>query len=235
MKRTLAQSVVISQLFLAVGTGVLFAQPDAAIQAVKCVGEDVLVERGGHWEPLAAEVTLPGGITVSTNGTFQVNEGKARPLKEGQVLRADGNLLSADGSIMLVLDHIAMSKGKVMVFRDGEAAVQESPLTLPDGSVINPDGSYTRPNGRRSRLVDGQLLTLDGSALPAVDTVTLSDGKVVVYKDGALFSLSFPTQIMGLFDGRRVRGDGAILALDGTFTNLTEGQTITVPGRRVDW
>lgn len=235
MKRTNLRAAVIGQILLAAGTGMLFGQPDASVQAVKCHDNEVLVERGGQWEPLALDITIPGGIKVSTNRTFQVNEGKARPLKKGQVLRADGNLLDSDGSIVPVRDHIAMSKGKVMVFKDGEGVVQETPLTLPDGSVINPDGSYTRPNARRSRLVDGELVALDGSPLPAVDTVSVRDGKVVVYKDGALIRLTFPQEIVGMSDGCRVRGDGAVLARDGTFTNLVEGQTITVAGRRVNW
>ena len=235
MNRRNLRAVVIGQLFLAAGAALLFAQPDTAVQAVKCVGENVLAERGGQWEPLEFDITIPGDIKVSTNGTFQVNGGKERPLKEGQVLRADGNLLDADGSIMPVRDHIAMDKGKVMVFKDGEGVVQATPRTLPDGTVINPDGSYTRPNARRSRLVDGQLLNLDASPLPALDTVTFRDGKVVAYKDGALIGLTLSWGIMGMSDGTRVRGDGAILALDGTITNLRAGQTLPVAGRRVDW
>jgi hypothetical protein len=46
---------------------------------------------------------------------------------------------------MPVFDHLAMSKGRVMVFMDGQGEALSAPLTLPDGSVINPDGSYWPP------------------------------------------------------------------------------------------
>ena len=68
-----------------------------------------------------------------------------------------------------------------------------------------------------------------------LDTITLSNGKVVVYKSGALIRLESPVQIMGLCDGSRVRADGLVTARDGTTTRLTEGQTITVQGVRADW
>jgi len=172
---------------------------------------------------------------VFTNGMFRVNEGKARNLEAGQILRADGILLNPDGSIMPVFDHIAMSKGVVMVFKDGAGERLTSTLTLPEGSIINPDGSFARPNGRHARLVDGQLITLEGAAMSTLDTITLRNGKVVVYKSGALIRLDSPVQIMGMYDGSRVRADGLITSPNGATSQLTEGQTITVEGVRPGW
>jgi hypothetical protein len=40
---------------------------------------------------------------------------------------------------------------------------------------------------------------------------------------------------MGLSDGSRVRGDGYLIAQDGTTTRMTEGETITKPAVRVSW
>jgi hypothetical protein len=109
---------------------------------------------------------------------------------------------------------------------------------LPDGSVINPDGSYWRPagsNGRRSRLADGCLLTLESAALDGLDTISLRNGKVVVYQSSAFISLQAPNRVMGMHDGTRVKGDGSVTFRDRTMTQLTEGQTITVLGLRADW
>ena len=125
-------------------------------------------------------------------------------MKEGQVLRADGYLLNPDGSTTPVCDHIAMIGARVMVFKDGEGEALADPLTLPDGSVINPDGFYTRPGGGYSRLVDGQLLTLEGASLAGLDTISFRNGRVVVYKAGALIPLQSPNVIMGMYDGTRV-------------------------------
>jgi hypothetical protein len=180
-------------------------------------------------------MTMPGGIEVFTNGTFRISQGKTRHLQEGQLLRLDGYLLNPDGSIMPAFDHIAMSGPKVMVFRDGEGEALTDTLVLPDGTGINPDGTYVRPNGRRSRLVDGQLLTLAGVAMGGLDTIRFINGKVIVYKSGALIPLQTPNVIIGMYDGTRVRGDGFINFRDGTTAQMAEGQTITVEGVRAGW
>ena len=234
MKQTTLRALVIIQFFLAANAVLLFAQANSFTDGVICRTNRTLLQSGGEWTLLPAVMTMPGGIKVFTNGTFRVNEGKRRLLETGQILRADGTLLNPDGSVMPVFDHIAMSKGTVLVFKDGEGAVLAASLTLPDGSTINPDGSYIHGT-RRSRLVDGQLLTLEGASMGGLDTITLSNGKVVVYKSGALIRLESPVQIMGLCDGSRVHADGLVTARDGTTTRLTEGRTITVEGVRADW
>ena len=89
-----------------------------------------LLKHGGEWTLLTNEMTMTGGITVFTNGTFQIKEGKARSLEAGQILRADGILLNPDGSVMPAFDHIAMIKGTVMVFKNGKGEAMTAPLTL---------------------------------------------------------------------------------------------------------
>ena len=234
MKLTTLRLLGIIQFFLAGNAVLLFAQANSSTTAVTCLTNRTLLQHGGEWTLVESQMTMPGGIKVFTNGTFQVNEGKTRHLEAGQILRADGFLLNPDGSVMPVFDHIAMSYGRVVIFKDGEGEGLTTVLTSPDGSTINPDGSYVRGT-RRSRLVDGQLLTLEGASMCGLDSITLSNGKVVVYKSGALIRLESPVQIMGLCDGSRVRADGLVTARDGTTTRLTEGQTATVEGLRGNW
>ena len=225
----------IIQFLLGADSVLLFAQANSSTEAVTCRTNTALVQRGGAWALLTSEMMMPGGIKVFTNCSFQVNKGKARPLEAGQILRADGFLLNPDGPIMPVFDHIALIGNKVMVFKDGKGEGLTAALTMPDGSVINPDGSYSRPSGRRSRLVDGQLLTLEGASMSGLDTITFSNGRVVVYKSGALIRLQSAGEIMGMYDGSRVRADGLVTSRDGTATQLTEGQTIAVEGVRAGW
>ena len=234
MKQTTLRALVIIQFFVSANTVLLFAQANSFSDGVICRTNRTLLQHGAEWTLLPAPMTMSGGIKVLTNGTFRVNEGKIRSLGAGQILRADGTLLNPDGSVMPVFDHIAMDKGTVMVFKDGEGAGLTAPLTMPDGSVINPDGSYARGT-RNSRLVDGQLLTLDGASMGGLDTITLRNGKVVVYKSGALIRLESPVQIMGMYDGSRVRADGLVTFRDGTTTQLIEGQTMTFEGVRAGW
>ena len=235
MKRTTLRGLVVIEFLLAANAGLLFAQSSFFTEGVTCRTNRTVLQRGSERTLLEAKMKMPGGIEVFTNGTFRVNEGKTRHLQEGQLLRPDGNLLNPDGSIMPVFDHIAMSGPKVMVFKDGEGEALTDTLVLPDGTGINPDGTYVRPNGRRSRLVDGQLLTLAGVTISGLDTIRFSDGKVVVYKSGALIPLRTPNVIIGMYDGTRVRGDGFINFRDGTTAQMAEGQTITVEGVRAGW
>ncbi len=232
---TALRGLVILQFFLAANSGMLCAQSNFSTEGVTCRTNRTLVQRGGEWTLLDSEMTMPGGIKVFTNGTFQINDGKARDLQEGQILRPDGNLLNPDGSIMPVFDHLAMSGATVKVFKDGKGQALTDTLILPDGTSINPDGTYARPNGRRSRLVDGQLLTLEGVPMPVLDTISFRNGKVVVYKSGALIPLPSPNVILGMYDGTRVGGDGLITFPNGTTSQMAEGETITVEGVRADW
>jgi hypothetical protein len=156
-------------------------------------------------------------------------------LKDKQILRADGNLLNADGSIMPVFDHITLSKGRVTIFKDGEPQPIDGPYALPDGTILNPEGTYTRPSGRTSRLVDGQILSLEGTTIAGLDTINLRNGKVVVFKAGALIPLQSTDVIMGMYDGSRVKGDGVVTFRDGGTLQLTNNQTVTVQGVRADF
>jgi hypothetical protein len=235
MNQVTLRPLVIIQVFLGASSGLLFAQADYAGDTATCRTNRTQFQHGGDCVALTNIMTMPGGIRVFTNCTFRVNQGKARPLQEGQILRDDGFLLNSDGSVIPVRDHIVMSKGTVMVFKDGEGEALTATLTLPDGTGINLDGSYVRSSGRRSRLADGQLLTLDGIPIRGLDTISMHNGSVVVYKSGALIPLKSAVVIMGMLDGTRVRGDGLITSPNGTTSQLIEGQTITMPGLLVDW
>src|ERR1035437_8187985 len=115
MKPTTLRVSVIIQFFLAANAVPLFAQAKASVEGVTALTNRTLLQRRGEWTLSESQMTMPGGSMVFTNGTFRVNNGKARHLQEGQILRPDGNLLNPDGSIMPVFDHIAMSGATVLV------------------------------------------------------------------------------------------------------------------------
>jgi hypothetical protein len=207
----------------------LQAQTNNPADGVTVKGEEVYCIRGEQLEVLTDNLKLSSDIEVKTNGYFKVGNGQERKLEEGQVLRRDGWLLNRDGSVWPVFDYVAMKEGKVIVVRDGRAETLTAPTTFPGNLKIAPDGTCVYPNGSSARLVDGQLFRLDGTSVPAKDTVTLKNGRVVVQKSGTLISLT-PSQIMGMNDGTRVRGDGSIMNRDGTITQLREGQTVLIEG-----
>ena len=189
------------------------------------------VVRDGKTDELQKNISLPGDIQMTTNGTFQVKQGKERILQEGQVLSRDGTLTSADGTAMPVSDHITMKNGRVILVKEGEPAPLAAEVKLGDGSRISPDGWLYFPNGSRSRLLDGQIFKLDGTAMPGIDTVTLQGGKVFVQKDGSLLPVPSGRSMM-MSDGTKVLGDGTVVKNDGSTVKLSEGQIITLEGVR---
>ena len=234
MEKTFISSVnpnrIICAFLLAIACApALHAQTDSAVDGVTVKDNEVYSIQGGVLEVLTENLKLPFDVEVITNGSFTVADGKERKLEEGQVLRNDGWLLKPDGSMQPVFDHVTMQNGHVIVVRDGEATTLTEPMRFPNNLSIAPDGSCTYPDGSSSRLADGQMFRLDGTAIPAKDAVTLKNGQVVVQKDGTLIPLS-PVQIMGMNDGTRVYGDGRIQKQDGTMTQLVEGQTILIAG-----
>lgn len=184
MRHVAFRTFILVQLSLFAYVGEAPAWSGLAEEAVTCRTNTTLVRgRGDEWLPLEKELALAANITVFTNAQFQVKDGRKRSLAEGQILRADGFLLNTDGTTEPVCDHLIMQGGGVVVVRDGEAQSLTGSFTLPDGSVIERDGSYVRAGaGRRSRLVDGQMVKLNGESLPGLDTISLRNGKVVVYK-----------------------------------------------------
>lgn len=176
-------------------------------------------------------VAMPLDIRVMTNMTFTVKEGPPRPLKEGQTLRKDGMLLSLDGSLVPVVDHIAMRNGKPTIVQNGKAEVVTAPKRLANGTRVLPDGTIYDSGGKKTRLLDGQLLKLSGSTIPAIDTVSLNDGKVVVQKDGARIEVPAGRTLM-MNDGTKVFSDGRLVYFDGKTRQLTEGETVEIQGVR---
>jgi len=207
----------------------LQAQTDNSVDGVTVKGDNVYAMHGGQMELLTDNLKLPFDIEVNTNGYFKVGKGQERKLEEGQILRSDGWLLNRDGSAWPVFDYVALKDGKVVVVRDGQSETLTTPTMFPGNLKINPDGSCVYPDGSSARLVDGQMFRLDGTSIPAKDTVTLKDGQVVVQKSGKLIPLG-PSQIMGMNDGSRVRWDGTIVKPDGTTIQLQEGKTIFIDG-----
>jgi len=207
----------------------LVAAPSSGIDRVLVKDGKLMAVRGGKTVPVTEEIKLSHGITVATNATYRVGQGRWHKLHEGQVLDRDGMLLSPNGSLRPVYDHVVMQGGKPMLQRDGELRPITSPLTLGDGSIVTPSGYHVKPGGPRIWLLDGEMLALDGSRIPVKDTIALLHGQVVVQKDGALIHLERWRTIM-MNDGTKVFGDGRVVFRDGRQKRLREGEIITVQG-----
>jgi hypothetical protein len=225
-------------MFLVLWCSVLLASlsPLTTIAAEQPVVDRVTFKSGKVLAPVegkltetTTDVSLANSVVVKTNGVFTVGKGKARQLREGQTIDAQGMLTSPDGSVVPVFDHIVRRGGQVQISTDGEAKPLTGEYRLPDGSKVLADGSLRTADGRLQRLLDGQLLKLDGSAVASTDTISMTGGKVVLFKDGGRVELR-RGQLMVMSDGTRVTGDGAVAKPDGTKVTLKEGDTLKVPG-----
>lgn len=210
-------------------TGTAAAQGQKMDQVVFKNGV-VHAEQKGLLVPLEAEVELSPTIQVQTNGTFTVKGGKPRPLKEGQVLRKDGYLLNPNGNMAPVFDRVVMERGNVVVvYKDGVGASLAKPITLPNKWSVSPDGTMTLPNGAFSRMIEGQMVELDGAPIPAKDTVTLINGQVVIQKEGGQLKLARGQTFM-MNEGTKVFGTGKLVTMDGREIPLKEGEVILLQG-----
>jgi ribosome-associated protein YbcJ (S4-like RNA binding protein) len=214
------------------GAGFVMADP-ALVERVQLQDGKMWMLLDGKLMPMTEDVTFPREIKVSTNGTFTVQNRRSRPLRDGQILSADGMLLSADGRIEPVLDHVALTAGRTFSSVDGEANLAGE-VRFSNGARLTPDRALLGPNGSWMRVIDGQLLTPDGATIPARDTISLRDGRVVVQKDGPLADGSLltlpPTRSLMMNEGTKVFGDGTVQTRDGQMIKLTEGQTLVVEG-----
>jgi hypothetical protein len=196
---------------------------------VKFADRKVWVYHGARVTTPTNKVELPFAIVVNTNGTYKVKGGRDRQLLEGDALSRDGTLIRADGSIMPVLDHVTLNRGRVMLMKDGVYSEVTSVMRLGNGTTVAPDWTITTPDGNSRKLLDGELLRLEGAALPAQDTVNLRNGRVTVQKDGSVLTVE-PGRTVMMNDGTKVFSDGTVVRFDGETTKLTDGQTLIIEG-----
>jgi hypothetical protein len=208
----------------------LRAQDSSVPDAVTFKDNQVYAMRGDNVEALTESLKFPSDVVVNTDGHFTVAGGKERQLITGEALRSDGWLVEPEGSIQPVFDHVAMINRQVYVVRGGEATVLRDPMVFSNNITINPDGTGANLPAGNLHLVDGQLFRLDGTPIPAMDSVSLINGRVVADRYGAVLPPLSPGQMMGMDDGTKVFGDGTIQKLDGTTVKLHEGQTILING-----
>ena len=208
---------------------VLVAAPERVIERVQSTGGKVVIWPGGGVLAAPDKINLPFGIVVETNGTFTVKGGKVRALEEGDVLGADGRLIRPDGSIALVIDHVTLNRGRVLVFKDGEAMEPHEAVQLADGTTVLPDRTITFRSGSSRKLLDGELFLIDGGAMPARDSITMQNGRVMVQKDGSMLAVD-PARSITMNEGTKVSGDGTIVNFNGDRETLSEGQILIVQG-----
>ena len=209
----------------------LWSKVGAAAPPARLLFKDgkVWALEGAKLAALTENVELPNNITVSTNGTFQVGKYSPRSFLEGQILGADGMLTSPNGRIEPVINHVALDAGKTVSSIDGGKSLVKQDLPLGADQRLTPDRVLLGGERGWMRVIDGLLFTSDGKVIPALDTISLQNGKVIVQKEGTRIGIEPGRSIM-MNEGTKVFGDGKVLKRDGTSTQLSEGQVLTIEG-----
>jgi hypothetical protein len=130
-----------------------------------------------------------------------------------------------------VFDHYAMRNGEFRVCREGVESRVASPILLPSGERIDSAGWIRRPNGSSTRLIDGELMALNGQPLPSWDLVSKPDGQLRIQKEGALVVVPTGRSLM-MNDGTKVLTDGTLLSPSGDRRTLSMGEYVLLPGVR---
>jgi len=198
--------------------------------------ESVLFQDGVVWAVergkttlLEEELELPHDILVRTNGTFQVGRHAPRAFAEGQILRVDGMLISPSGRIEPVVDYVALEAGGTIFSANGEGNSVDRTIRLGMDKWLTLDRALIGSDGSWMRVIDGQLFTPDGRTIPAVDTITLHEGKVLVQKEGTQLVIGSDHTMM-MNEGTKVFGDGRVLSANLQVTQLAEGEILTIEG-----
>lgn len=203
----------------------------AAIRADQFFFQDgqVWAVDAGRLVLLEEEVTLPNGILVSTNGTFKVGDHTPRAFLDGQTLDRDGMLTSANGRIDPVVDHVTLDAGRTFSSVNGQRINVQQNIPLGPDKRLTPDRVLLGGERGWMRVIDGQLFTPNGKVIPAIDTISLQHGRVIVQKDGGQLSIP-PGRTIMMNEGTKVFGEGKVLSPDGRVTQLREGQIMTIEG-----
>lgn len=189
----------------------------------------LLMKSGLPDKVVTNQFNLSPTITVFTNATFSVAKGKPRALSAGEILDGNGLLTKPGGAVGPVEDHYAMIKGRMQLVEDGLVTPINRPVRCANGASITPQGWITTASGRRTRVLDGQWIKLDGTTIAARDSITLVQGKVVVQKDGSLLTLA-PGRTMNMSDGTKISGDGTYTKRDRKVVKLKEGEVVIIEG-----
>jgi hypothetical protein len=228
LRTSLLISVHCALFLLVSGHCSAFAQELKNLDHITLKSGEVVVVKSDVPEKLEADLEIPGGVTVSTNGIVKA-DGKEIELKEGQKLTLDGYWLGDDGTLVLFPDHYTVRDGKVFLVKGGIFTSVDQEVVFKNGTRLKTDGNVNTTGGKVMRLQNGQSLTLEGQPLQEKDHVIMKDKKLLIQRDGGIVTIA-PGVTMGMSDGTKVKSDGAITTLGGQTFTLKEGQRLTLDG-----
>jgi hypothetical protein len=143
-------------------------------------------------------------------------------------------LHAQDSGVASDSDGATIKQGKPYSIQGNDLELITKKLELPFNVVVTTNGNFTVGKGKERALLEGQILksdgwliSPDGSAVPVFDHVAMSEGKVVLVRDGDSQIL---TDSMTFPNGLNIGPDGTCAYPDGAHARLMDGQMFQLDG-----
>lgn len=131
-------------------------------------------------------------------------------------------------------DGATIKQGKPYSIQGDDLQLITKNLDLPFNIVVTTNGNFTVGKGSERALSEGQILksdgwliSPDGSAVPVFDHVAMSEGRVVLVRDGDSQILTDP---MTFPNGLNIGPDGSCAYPSGAHARLMDGQMFQLDG-----
>jgi hypothetical protein len=117
----------------------------------------VMAFKDGVLVTVDRELQLADGSRVFADGTFVRKSG-------GRIRLLDGQLIKLDGSTLAATDTALLKDGRVVVQKDGSSITLRptQSMMMSDGTRILGDGTVINQDGSSGKLVEGEVLKLEG-------------------------------------------------------------------------
>ena len=143
-------------------------------------------------------------------------------------------LRAQDSGVVHDSDGATIKQGKPYSIQGNDLELITEKLELPFNIVVTTNGNFMDGTGKERALSEGQILksdgwliSPDGSAQPVFDHVAMSEGKVVLVRDGDSQILTDP---MTFPNGLNIGPDGTCAYPSGAHARLMDGQMFQLDG-----
>jgi uncharacterized Zn-binding protein involved in type VI secretion len=122
----------------------------------------MMIMKDGKSMALDADMTMPNGNIVSTDGTVTMKDGAKMMMKDGDRMDMGGNMMAKKP---MMKDHIMMKDGKMMMMKNGKTTAMDTDMTMPNGNMVMKDGTIMMKDGSKVMMKDGDRMDMNGDMM----------------------------------------------------------------------
>jgi hypothetical protein len=208
-------------------------------------GQMTILEKG-KLKPMASDVALSNGGTVSKEGFIMTKDGNKLILRDGDFVSIPGDIIvmktvKLDSKSMdsrVSNDHLIFKDGKMMVVKNGEPQIMDKEMVMPNGSKVSKLGQITRKDGTKVALKDNEKVDMNGEIIvdkakleiDEKNHVVMKNGKMMMVKEGKEFPM---TKEVLMPNWSKVLVNGTVEKSDGSKVVLKEGERMNMEGEMI--